>query len=194
MSWQTGDRALAVARYLGKQRPEWETLRAEIAADVLAHGWNARRNAFCATYDDGEADAAALCVGLCGLLPARDPRFLGTIAFVERELLDRITVYRYRYDDGLPGLEGGFHLCTTWLIEAYVLTGQLHAARELFERYTDLVGDTGLLPEECDPGTGLGLGNYPQAYAHAGLINAALALATADTGCADAAAVSRAAR
>jgi len=194
MCWQTVDRALAVARYLGKQRPEWETLRAEIAADVLAHGWNARRNAFCATYDDGEADAAALCVGLCGLLPARDPRFLGTIAFVERELLDRITVYRYRYDDGLPGLEGGFHLCTTWLIEAYVLTGQLHAARELFERYTDLVGDTGLLPEECDPGTGLGLGNYPQAYAHAGLINAALALATADTGCADAAAVSRAAR
>jgi trehalose-phosphatase len=180
MCWLAVDRALAVDRYLGKHRTNWEELREQIAADVLQNGWNARQNAFCATYDDGEADAAALCVGLSGLLAPQDPRFLSTIAFVERELLDRATVYRYRYDDGLPGLEGGFHLCTTWLIEAYALTGQMDAARALFGRYVSLVGPTGLMSEEYDPDTGYGLGNYPQAYAHAGLICAALRLAAVD--------------
>jgi GH15 family glucan-1,4-alpha-glucosidase len=182
MCWQTVDRALTVARYLGKRRAEWETLREQITTDVLQNGWNPRRNAFCATYDDGEADAAALCVGLSGLLAPHDPRFQGTIAYVERELLDTATVFRYRYDDGLPGLEGGFHLCTSWLIEAYALTGQLDAARALFERYVSLVGPTGLMTEEYDPVAGRGLGNFPQAYAHAGLICAALRLAAADAG------------
>jgi trehalose 6-phosphate phosphatase len=176
MCWQTVDRALRVARYLGRRRPDWISLRDRIAADVLARGWNAQRNAFCATYDDHEADAAALAVGLSGLLPPDDPRFIGTVDYVERNLRLGPTVYRYRYDDGLPGSEGGFHLCTSWLIEAYVRIGRIDAAEALFESLTSLPGPTGLLSEQLDPDGRRALGNFPQAYSHLGLINAAIAL------------------
>lgn len=182
MCWQTVHRALSVARYLGKRRPEWDALREQIAADVLQRGWSARRNAFGTAYDDDHADAASLCVGLSGLLPPGDRRFLGTIAYVERELLKEGTVYRYRYDDGLPGREGGFHLCTCWLIEAYALAGRRTDAEALFERYIAAAGPTGLITEEYDPASGHGLGNYPQAYSHAGLISAALRLAEVGAG------------
>lgn len=176
MCWQTVDRALKVARYLGRKRPDWVELRDKIAADALEHGWNPRVGAFCATYEDGEADAAALSVGLSGLLPPDDPRFRATVEFVERELRYGPTVYRYRYDDGLPGNEGGFNLCTTWLIEAYALVGRRTDAEELFKEYLAQVGPTGMLAEEFDPEDGRALGNIPQAYSHLGLINAALCL------------------
>jgi len=177
MCWQTVDRALRVARYLGKKRPEWEDLRSTIAEDILTRGWRSECNAFGATYDHCLADAATLAVGLSGLLPPGDPRWLGTIQYVERELRTGPVVYRYRYDDGLPGIEGGFLICTSWLIEAYVMCGRIDEARELFEAYCALGGPTGLYPEEYDPDSRQSLGNYPQAYTHVGLINAALRLA-----------------
>ncbi|MBI5862916.1 MAG: trehalose-phosphatase, partial [Planctomycetes bacterium] len=176
MCWQTVDRAVRVARYLGRKRPDWIELREQIAADVLSRGWNPKRQAFCATYDDGEADASALCVGLSGLLEFTDPRFVSTVQFVERELTTDSTVYRYRYDDGLPGVEGGFGLCTTWLIQSYAGIGRRDAAERLFSVLLERVGPTGLLPEEYDPEEQRGLGNFPQAYSHLGLINAALCL------------------
>ena len=177
MCWQTVDRASTVARYLGRRRPEWAELRDKIAADVLARGCKPECNSFCATYDDLEADAATLLIGFSGLLPPTDPRFLGTIDYVERHLRTGPTVYRYHYDDGLPGAEGGFHLCTTWLIEAYALAGRRDAAHELFEQYLALTGPTGLLSEEFEPESRCALGNFPQAYSHLGLISAALRLA-----------------
>jgi trehalose 6-phosphate phosphatase len=176
MCWVTVDRALTVARYLGRKRPDWAELRECIAADVLTRGWKPECGAFCATYDDPEADAAALAVGLTGLLPPHDPRVLGTIDYVAPRLRVGPTVYRYRYDDGLPGLEGGFHLCTSWLIEAFALAGRLEEAAELFQGYLGLMGPTGLLSEEFDPVGDRALGNFPQAYSHLGLINAALRL------------------
>lgn len=179
MCWQTVDRAMRVARYLGRSRSDWAGLRDEIAEDVLRHGWNENARAFCATYDDGEADAAALSVGLSGMLAANDPRFAGTVAFVERSLRDGPTVYRYRYDDGLPGVEGGFGLCTSWLIEAYMLVGRRADAESLFESYLSQAGPTGLLAEEYDPAERRALGNFPQVYSHLGLINAALCLGSA---------------
>lgn len=176
MCWQTVDRAIHVARYLGKLQPHWAELRDRIAADVLQNGWKPEVSAFCATYDDTEPDAAALSVGLSGLLCADDPRYLGTIDYVCRHLLDGPVVYRYRYDDGLPGHEGGFLICTSWLIEAMVQVGRIDKARALFEQYVDLAGPTGLLTEEYDPHSDMTLGNFPQAYSHLGLINAALRL------------------
>lgn len=176
MCWQTVDRAMRVARYLGHLRADWRGLRDEIAEDVLRHGWNESTGAFCATYDEGEADAAALSVGLSGMLAADDPRFLRTIGFVERELRAGPTVYRYRYDDGLPGAEGGFNLCTSWLIEAYARVGRHEDAERLFESYLSQAGPTGLLAEEFDPAERRALGNFPQVYSHLGLINAALCL------------------
>jgi GH15 family glucan-1,4-alpha-glucosidase len=113
---------------------------------------------------------------LSGLLPTTDPRFVATVKAIERELRKGPIVYRYRLDDGLPGDEGGFLICTAWLIEAYVMMGQLEDARTLFDRYVDLAGHTGLLSEEYEPSTHLMLGNHPQAYSHLGLINTALAL------------------
>lgn len=180
MCWLAVDRAIKIARLTGR-RPSisWRPLRHTIAADVVSNGWNAEVNAYTIAYGDEELDAAVLWIGLSGLLPTTDPRFVATVKAIERELRKGSIVYRYRLDDGLPGDEGGFLICTAWLIEAYVLMGQLEDARTLFERYVDLAGHTGLLSEEYEPSTNLMLGNHPQAYSHLGLINAALALEAA---------------
>ena len=85
-------------------------------------------------------------------------------------------VYRYRWDDGLPGSEGGFHICTAWLIEAYLRTGRRGDAEELFQQMLGTAGPTGLLPEQYDPYAERGLGNHPQAYSHLGIIRSATAL------------------
>jgi trehalose 6-phosphate phosphatase len=172
--WQTVDCALCVAEYMGQTRNEWRDLRSSIAEDVLSKGWNAARNAFCSYYGGTDIDAATLSVGLSGLLPPDDPRFVKTVEAVERELLEGPTVYRYRYDDGLPGIEGGFNICTAWLIETYALMGRWSEAEALFERYAALAGPTGLMAEEYDPRGRVALGNFPQAYSHVGLINAAM--------------------
>jgi len=103
---------------------------------------------------------------------------LATVLAVESDLRSGPIVYRYRWDDGLPGREGGFHLCTAWLVEAYLRTGRRADAEELFEQMIDCAGPTGLLPEQYDPMTERGLGNHPQAYSHLGLINCALLLST----------------
>ena len=86
------------------------------------------------------------------------------------------TVYRYRHDDGLPGTEGGMHICTSWLIEAYAAAGMLDEADNLYAQLVECAGATGLLPEMHNPGTEHGLGNHPQAYSHLGLIRCALVL------------------
>jgi trehalose 6-phosphate phosphatase len=177
MCWQTVNCALQVAEFLGYRRDDWAELRQVIADDVLTHGWNDRQQAFCASYGSSDIDAASMWVGLSGLLPPGDSRFASTVVAVERELRHGSTVYRYRYDDGLPGVEGGFNICTTWLIEAYAMLGRWQDAQELFDRYADLAGPTGLMSEEYDPQSQLALGNVPQAYSHIGLINAALKLA-----------------
>ncbi|MBL8778779.1 MAG: trehalose-phosphatase [Acidimicrobiales bacterium] len=178
MCWVTVDRAIAVAdHFTDPDQHDWVALRDTIAADVLEHGWKDEVGAFTAAYDGTDLDASVLVIGLSGLLPADDPRFLATVAAVERELRDGPTVYRYRADDGLPGAEGGFHLMTSWLIDALHLVGRTADARALFDGLVALAGPTGLLSEEYDPEQGRSLGNHPQAYSHLGLINNALTLA-----------------
>jgi trehalose-phosphatase len=176
MCWQTVDCALRVTEYMGRRREDWIALRQQIAQEVLERGWNQDEQAFCSSYESSQIDAASLFVGLSGLLPQTDPRFASTVRAVERALREGPTVYRYRYEDGLPGIEGGFNICTSWLIEAYALLGRRADAEELFEQYIALAGPTGLIPEEYDPRARSALGNVPQAYSHIGLINAALRL------------------
>ena len=179
MCWVTVDRAIAVAEHFtDPDQHEWRALRDAIAADVLDHGWKDEVGAFTAAYDGTDFDASVLVVGLSGLLPADDPRFLATVEAVERELRSGPTVYRYRADDGLPGAEGGFHLMTSWLIDALHLVGRTADARGLFDGLVALTGPTGLLSEEYDPEQARSLGNHPQAYSHLGLINNALTLAS----------------
>ncbi len=177
MCWLTLDRAARISeQFLGRPRKDYLECRDWIRDEVLEHGYNKERNCFTADYDNGHMDAAALAVGLCGLIEPDDPRFVGTVKAVEDALRVGPTVYRYRYDDGLPGVEGGFHLCTTWLIESYAMIGRMDKARALFDDFIRLAGPTGLIPEQHDPVEDRPLGNHPQAYSHLGLINAALRL------------------
>ena len=174
MCWVTVDRAIAIAEHFGRTMPgAWRQLRETIADDVITHGWNERVGAYTVAYGEDDLDAACLFMGLSGLLAPNDPRFAATVDAIERDLRVGPTVFRYHYDDGLPGLEGGFHICTTWLIEAFILVGRLDDARDLFRRLDDLMGPTGLFPEEYDPASETHLGNHPQAYSHLGYIRVA---------------------
>lgn len=178
MCWQTMDRAIATAdQHQGRIPPGWPELRAKIAADVLGRGYSETARAFTTAYDSEDLDAAALHVGLSGLLPPSDPRFIGTVERITEFLLEGSTVFRYRYDDGLPGREGGFHICTGWLIESLCLLGRREEALGLFQRLQAAAGPLGLMAEQHDPALGRGLGNYPQAYSHLAVINAAVRLA-----------------
>ena len=177
MCWMTVDRALhVVRRHGGEDRPEWVGLRDRIGHNVLEYGWHEGAGAYTVAYGDEEMDASSLWIGLSGLLPDDDPRFLATVLKIEADLRSGPVVYRYRWDDGLPGREGGFHICTAWLIEAYLRTGRRTDAEELFQQMVDTAGPTGLLPEQYDPISERGLGNHPQAYSHLGLIRCALLL------------------
>ncbi len=181
MCWVTVDRAIEIGRALHMhERPEWEHLRDEIAADVLRNGWKESVQSFAAAYDGTDIDAAALVIGLAGMIDATDPRFAGTVRAVEHYLRDGVAVYRYRYDDGLPGVEGGFLICTSWLIDSYILQGRLDEAQSLFAELSALAGPTGLMCEEFDPHKKLTLGNVPQAYTHIGVIRNALNLIAAN--------------
>jgi trehalose 6-phosphate phosphatase len=144
---------------------------------VLSKGWYEPSRAFTAAYDLPDIDAAALAVGLTGMVAPDDPRFIATVEAVERTLRDGPTVYRYRNEDGLPGSEGGFHICAGWLLESYILIGRRDDAMALFNDLAALAGPTGLLCEQYDPQSKRGLGNHPQAYSHLALINAAVRLA-----------------
>ncbi|MBL8990152.1 MAG: trehalose-phosphatase, partial [Phycisphaerae bacterium] len=180
MCWLAVDRGIRAAdTVVGRVPDGWADLRDRIAADVLANAWNPSVGAFTAAYGADDLDAAALHVGLSGLVPPEDDRFGATVDAVDRVLSFGPVVRRYLGPDGLPGIEGGFLICAAWMIEALVRIGRLEEARERFARYLALAGHTGLLAEQFDPVEGVAAGNYPQAYSHLGLINAAVALATA---------------
>jgi GH15 family glucan-1,4-alpha-glucosidase len=177
MCWLAVDRAIRLARLTGRPvQDSWAMLADRIAADVLQHGWKDEVRSFTAAYDGVDLDAAALQIGLSGMLRADDERFAATVEAVELRLREGPTVYRYRSDDGLPGSEGGFHLCALWLAEAYALVGRHSDAQALFEQVLELAGPTGLLSEQYDPHAERALGNHPQAYSHLGLIRTALVL------------------
>ena len=177
MCWLAVDRALRLARLTG--RPAAPPGRCSPTASPptsCEHGWKPEVRSFTAAYDGVDLDAAALQIGICGLLPADDERFAATVEAVELRLREGPTVYRYRSDDGLPGSEGGFHLCALWLAHAYALVGRQSDAQALFDQVLELAGPTGLLSEQYDPQAERALGNHPQAYSHLGLIRAALVL------------------
>ncbi len=179
MCWNTVNRAIAARQIVdGVERESDLALRARIHADILANGFSQKLGGFSSAYESDEPDAACLLVPLTGFLPPSDPRIEGTIRAVERHLLDRGTVYRYLYDDGLPGIEGGFNICTGWLVESLALTGRDAESLDLLRHLASLAGPTGLLAEEHDPRTGRALGNFPQCYSHLAIINACCRLSS----------------
>jgi len=182
MAWVATDRALRIARITGRSaEPTWAPLRDRIAEEVLRRGWCEERRTFSAAYDCDDLDAAVLSVVLSGLLPPDDPRARDTVDAVWRELRRGPTVMRYDFDDGLPGREGGFHICASWLVEALAAVGRRADAEALFSDILGCAGPTGLLSEMVDPDTHAALGNTPQAYSHTGVIWNALTLSNAPT-------------
>ena len=146
----------------------------------MSEGWSERVSAFTQSFGSDELDASSLMLPLVGFLPGDDPRVLATIDAIEERLTDdHGLVYRYRSDDSLEGEEGTFLLCTFWLAQALAEAGQPARARTVFERAAAFVNDVGLLAEEVDPVSGELLGNFPQAFSHIGLINAAWAISEA---------------
>ncbi|MEJ7584581.1 MAG: glycoside hydrolase family 15 protein, partial [Acidimicrobiales bacterium] len=183
MCWVALDRAIAMADRLGAtdRVSRWERTREEIADAILTRGWNDEAKAFTQTFGSEDLDASNLMLSIVGFLPPDDPRMLATIAATAERLTDdRGLVYRYLAHDGLEGEEGTFLLCTFWLAQAQALAGQLDDARQTFARAIAFVNDVGLLAEEVDPATGELLGNFPQAFSHIGLVNAAWAIAQAE--------------
>ncbi|TAK69959.1 MAG: trehalose-phosphatase [Actinomycetota bacterium] len=174
MCWQTVDRGLTLAAARGVDRPDWKQLRDRIAENLFLHGTDPQTGAFGTAFESRDADAATLAVILSGMLDGSDPRAQATVAHVESELRRGPTVHRYLFDDGLPGHEGGMHICTGWLIEAYLAVGRHEDAEQLFEAMLATAGPTGLLPEQYDGVRGRSLGNHPQAYSHLSVIRAAL--------------------
>ena len=175
MGWIAVDRGIEIFRKHSKVPEEWLALRTRIEEDVQANGWDSEVGGFVAAYERREADAALLQPLVAGF-PASTDQVSGTIKAIEAKLRRGSTVYRYRYDDGLPGDEGAMHICAAWLIEAYTLVGQIDDAEELFAAMVGAAGRTGLLSEQVDPRDFSGLGNHPQAYSHIGVIRAAMAL------------------
>jgi GH15 family glucan-1,4-alpha-glucosidase len=175
--WHAVDRSITVHRaVLGRSNAEWERLRGLIADDLLTNGFHERVGAFTAAYGVEDLDASALLVGLWGLLPANDPRWVKTVEAIECDLRRGATLLRYRFDDGLPGREGGFIICAFWLVEALTTLGRIDQAKALLDAVLTQAGPTGVFTEQYDDWTATALGNLPQAYSHLGLISAVLRL------------------
>jgi GH15 family glucan-1,4-alpha-glucosidase len=182
MCWVALDRAIALAPQLGAEdrTGEWAGTRDQIRAAILEHGWNEQAGAFTQAFGSADLDASSLMLAITGFLPGDDPRMKATIDAIAARLTDkRGLVYRYLAHDGLAGEEGTFLLCTFWLAQAQALAGELELATATFGRALAAINDVGLLAEEVDPGSGEMIGNFPQAFSHIGLINAAWAIAQA---------------
>jgi GH15 family glucan-1,4-alpha-glucosidase len=178
MAWVAYDRGIKAVEDFGLSGPAeaWREIRAAIRDDILAHGWSERRGSFVQYYGGEALDASLLLVPSVGFLPPEDPRVLATVEAIQRELVEDGLVLRYRPEqtpDGLAGGEGTFLVCSFWLVDALTMTGRLDEAEALFERLLSLRNDLGLLAEEYDPRSGRQLGNFPQAFSHVGLVNAA---------------------
>jgi GH15 family glucan-1,4-alpha-glucosidase len=184
MCWVALDRAVLLADRLGAtdKVQAWQHTQSQVHETIVTKGWSERANAFTQSFGSDDLDASNLLLSVVGFLPADDPRVRATIDATEQRLTDeRGLVYRYRSHDGLEGDEGTFLLCTFWLAQALALAGQPARARVVFERAAAFVNDIGLLSEEVDPTSGELLGNFPQAFSHIGLVNAAWAVFEAES-------------
>jgi GH15 family glucan-1,4-alpha-glucosidase len=194
MCWVALDRAIKAAEALGypADLAHWQRERDAIRQAVLDQGYNPKVGAFTQAFGSDVLDASVLLLPLMGFIDADDERMRSTIETIATELTTDGLVYRYRAArsspagdelaeiDGLHGDEGTFAICTFWLVDGLVFLGRLQDARALFERMLAYANDLGLFAEEIDPASGALLGNFPQAFTHIALINAAVNLAEAE--------------
>jgi GH15 family glucan-1,4-alpha-glucosidase len=187
MCWVAADRGARLARGRGddERADRWEAAAKEITADVLAHGVD-ERGVFVQHYGTTDLDASNLLIPIMGFLPPDDQRVRATVLAIADELTSDDLVLRYRLDradDGLAGSEEGtFTICSFWLVSALAMIGETARARALFEKLLSFAGPLHLYAEEIDSTTGRHLGNYPQAFTHLALIDAALRLIANEEG------------
>jgi GH15 family glucan-1,4-alpha-glucosidase len=181
MVWVAFDRAVRAVELHGFDGPveRWRDLRDRVRAEVLDKGFDEQRGTFVQHYDTTEVDASLLTIPLVGFLPGDDPRVLGTIDAVTEDLLRHGLLLRYRTQTGVDGISGDenpFLACSFWLVSALAAAGRRDEALALLDRLCDLANDVGLLSEEYDAAHDRMAGNFPQAFSHLALVQAALAL------------------
>jgi GH15 family glucan-1,4-alpha-glucosidase len=178
MCWAACDRLARIAGHLelAERSTHWQTRADRIRQTVLREAWNPKLNSFTAAFGDDEIDASLLLMHEVGFVRPDDPRFVGTVAAVERELKRGLHLFRYvRKDDfGCPG--NAFIVCTFWYIDALIAQGRTVEARELFENMLACRNHLGLLSEDINPETNELWGNFPQTYPMVGIVNCAMKL------------------
>ncbi|WP_149029356.1 glycoside hydrolase family 15 protein [Corynebacterium halotolerans] len=182
MMWAAFDRGVQAVEQHGLDGPveHWRDLRERLREEILTRGFNEELNSFTQAYDNTEVDASLLMLAQIGFVDYDDPRMLGTVERIERELLDDAGfLYRYRAgsgSDGLPGEEYPFLMCSFWLVEQYAHSGRLEDAREMMDRILSVRTDLGLLSEEYSSRHQRLVGNFPQTFSHLALVRAAYAI------------------
>jgi GH15 family glucan-1,4-alpha-glucosidase len=182
MAWVAFDRAVLLAEQLHYDAPveKWKSIRDAIHSEACTRAFSERKNSFVQAYGSDQLDAALLLMPVVGFLPGSDPRVKATVEAVERELMPDGLVRRYdtsKVNDGLPPGEGVFLACSFWLVGALKAIGRVKDAKALFARLLKLRNDLGLLSEEYDVERKRLVGNFPQAFSHIALVNAAFDLA-----------------
>ena len=180
LAWVAFDRGVQTVERLGLDGPvaRWRQLCKEIHEEVCREAFNVGLNAFTQSYGSTALDASTLLIPLLGFLPPDDPRVIGTVEAIQRDLTREGFVERYKTKDrnevdGIVGPEGVFLPCSFWLVDALLMLGREDEARALFEKLLGVANDLGLLSEEYDPTAKRHLGNFPQAFTHVGLVNSA---------------------
>jgi GH15 family glucan-1,4-alpha-glucosidase len=178
MCWVALDRGLKMADewVFDAPRTRWRDVREEIRESVLERGYDDEIGSFTQSFDGTALDATGLLIPLVGFLPFEDERVQGTIDAIRDRLETDGLVHRYDGKDGLPGDEGTFIFCSFWLVSVLALSGRVEEAREVYDMVRSHASQLGLLAEEIDPETERQLGNFPQAFSHVGLVNAAVYL------------------
>src|SRR5229473_3089023 len=179
MAWSALDSAQRIAKrcHIEIDSARVEKAKADIKEAVMTRGFNARRNTFVGIFDEEDVDASLLFIARVGFIDPADPRMLGTIEAIRKDLGHDGLIYRYdsrKTDDGLPPGEGVFLPCSFWLVEALAMAGRVDEARTLFDDIVRRGNDVGLFAEEIDGHSGALMGNFPQALSHIALLNAAL--------------------
>lgn len=178
LCWTAIDRAIKVARILGKKHKaeKWEPLAAAIKNDIMENAWNESVQAFTQSYGSNDLDTSVLLMESYGFIEAMDPKYVATVKAIERDLSNDGLLYRYKNKDdfGLPS--SSFTICTFWFINSLYKIGEEKKAEKLFEQLLSYSNHLGLFSEDIDFKTKRLLGNFPQAYSHLALIETAINL------------------
>jgi GH15 family glucan-1,4-alpha-glucosidase len=178
MCWAACDRLarIALALALHPRASLWKSRADTIRESILRRAWNEDRQAFVESLGGRDLDASVLLMVEVGFIAPRDPRFISTVAELERSLCDGPFMRRYEAEDDFGRAESAFNMCSFWRVDALARIGRVEEAREMFEALLARRNSFGLLSEDMDPATGELWGNFPQTYSMVGIINGAIRL------------------